>query len=198
MTQRHCYMFTNCFIYAATIIIMSNDFWAFGSSGWTKAKSCCIHCSSRRPASCQTQIGPYMEKYTSCCVSLRWLNKILFFTSHKDEVHLCGGERRAFSDSLLSPIIQDQSQKNVGEKSVDNNGETRLRFGAFVCCAGTGPRSGSNARNERCPHFSFELICSVTHCRTKARTFMGSRTHRLRHYPHSAVQQRVAFTHVQT
>lgn len=81
--------------------------------------------------------------------------------------------------TLLSPIIPDQSQKNVGEKSVDNNSETWLRFGAFVCCAGTGPRSGGNANNERCPHFSFELICSVTHRRTKATYFLCSlvRTH---------------------
>lgn len=73
--------------------------------------------------------------------------------------------------TLLSPIIPDQSQKNIGEKSADNNGETWLRFGAFVCCAGTGPRSGSNASNERCPHFSFQLICSVSHHRTKAEYF---------------------------
>lgn len=97
-------------------------------------------------------------------------------------MHLCGRERRsAFFRlyTLLSPIIPDQSQKNVGEKSVDNNGETWLRFGAFVCCAGTGPRSGGNANNERCPHFSFELICSVTHRRTKATYFLCSlvRTH---------------------
>lgn len=83
------------------------------------------------------------------------------------------GEKERFFRlyTLLSPIIPDQSQKNVGEKSVDNNGETWLRFGAFVCYTGTGPRSGSNANNERCPHFSFELICSVTHRRTKATYF---------------------------
>lgn len=36
------------------------------------------------------------------------------------------GEKECFFRlyTLLSPIIPDQSQKNVGEKSVDNNGET--------------------------------------------------------------------------
>lgn len=38
ITQRHCYLFTNYFIYAATIIIMSNDFWAIGCSGLNQGK----------------------------------------------------------------------------------------------------------------------------------------------------------------
>lgn len=80
--------------------------------------------------------------------------------------------RSAFSDTIRSSVQLSRIKvRKTLEKSVDNNGETWLRFGAFVCCAGTGPRNGSNANNECCPHFSFELICSVTHRRTKATYF---------------------------
>lgn len=132
-------------------------------------------------ASCQTQTVPYMEIYIlpAVCPLDDW-NKNLHcgsFILHALQrwaAFMWRAKKESFFRiyTLLSPIIPDQSQKNVGEKSADNNGATWLRFGAFVCCAGRGPRSGSNASNERWPHFSFELICSVTHRRTKAACFL--------------------------
>lgn len=85
--------------------------------------------------SLQTQTVSYKKEMSFLlCVPLMIGIKIstvglLFFkihqTPHRDEVHFLRRGKGGFSDyTLVSPIIPDQSQKNVGEKSVDNSGET--------------------------------------------------------------------------
>lgn len=65
---------------------------------------------------------------------------LLFFkihqTPHRDEVHFLRFFRLY---TLVSPIIPDQSQKNVGEKSVDNSGETWLRLGLLFVAQAQDP-----------------------------------------------------------
>lgn len=116
-------------------------------------------------------------------------------------MHLCGGERRsAFSDSIRSSVqlSRIKVRKTLERKVWIITARRDSGLGLLSVAQAQDPEVEATRIMSAALTFHLNSFARWLTGEQRQRIFMFSRTHPLRHYPHSAVRQRAAVTHART